>query len=611
MIKNLILLTILTFPLIANENISKTDLKKLSQNPTWLRLLYFNNYTNQSDVNSSEYFLSIEGKTNPLEELNATIEAYAQPFDIDTDEHPMCRFPARYMWLNKHIDLHDYKIVNPKCKKLTLSLEKTKIDSVSLMFVSGYLGNPASSFGHSFIKLNSYGKSSQTNLFDLAVSYGADVPKDENIFRYMYNGVSGGYSASITDKYFYTQDLVYGNTEFRDIWEYELRLPKDKVLFFQLHLWEILGKDFQYYFLNRNCGYEISKMLEIVTGEELVDNARVWFAPIETFHKLGEIDTTKEIIKQKIFHPSEEKKIYNMFNQLTNKEAKVAIELLKNNFEIDESKYIDLNEQEKTRLINFMISYYKYLLVKEYNNQTYKELKKKALMERFLLPAERNYEALLVEETPPDEDDKPLLFFTNYNVTNTDTGYTSIGFAPYAVQGLGKNTLNGNELIVLKTELASTGEKVFLKQFDLIKIKSFDRYQTELDNQTKVSWQIDVSVENTNISENSYNAYISGGIGKSWHPSQNIFVYVMMNSSVHTQKNFIQISPEIGMQLDFTKGKARVMFKENYSILEREFFSEVNTESLMQISKDISMYFKYNYNEKKFSEFSAGFQFFF
>lgn len=611
MIKHLLLSALLFFSLFSNESESKIDLLKLSQDPTWLRLLYFNKYTNQSDVTSNEYFLSKEGKHNPLAELNATIEAYSQTFQQDSNEHAMCRFPARYMWLSKHIELPDYKIVNPRCEKLSASLEVTHIDSVSLMFVSGYLGNPASSFGHSFIKLNNYTNSSQTNLFDLAISYGANVPKNENIFLYMYNGLSGGYEASITDKYFYTQDLVYGNTEFRDIWEYEMNLSKEKILFFQLHLWEILGKNFQYYFLNRNCGYEISKMLEVVSEEDLVENARFWFSPIETFHKLSDINTKRQIIKHIIFHPSEQKKIYKIFNQLTQEEKLTAKALFDSEFDTTINSYADLTHKQKTEIINFMLSYYNYLLIKEKNSQKYKELKKKALMERFILPVKRGFEPSFPKETPPNEDDRPFMFFTNFNIAKNSTQYLSFGFAPYAVQSLGQNNLNGNELIVLKTEIAAIEGKAFIKEFDLIKIKSLDRYQTELNEGTKVSWQVNASVQNTNIPANDYDAYLSGGVGKSWYPSESFFGYIMMNASLHSQKDCIQLSPELGLQLDFDKLKLRSTFKDNYDILHREFFLEKEVESNIKISKNISLYLKYHSYQESFTEFTTGIQMFF
>jgi len=85
----------------------------------------------------------------------------------------------------------------------------------------------------------------------------------------------------------------------------------------------------------------------------------------------------------------------------------------------------------------------------------------------------------------------------------------------------------------------------------------------------------------------------------------------MINSSIHTQKNFLQISPEVGMQLDFKRGKLRALLKENYAVLERKLFLQGGLETTISIERDISVYFHYHYDKEHFSQLGGGIGLFF
>lgn len=127
------------------------------------------------------------------------------------------------------------------------------------------MSNPASTFGHSLIKLNN----KESGLFDTSINYGALVPDNENMLRYIYQGLTGGYQAGFSDKYFYEQDLMYSNKEYRDMWEYKLNLTQEEKDLIILHLYEIITRKFDYYFLSRNCGYRVSEIINLVSKKKL------------------------------------------------------------------------------------------------------------------------------------------------------------------------------------------------------------------------------------------------------------------------------------------------------------------------------------------------------
>jgi hypothetical protein len=127
--------------------LASADSLDLAEDSTWRRLLHFESGKEMSSVLTDSFFLSLEGRFDPKAELAATLSAYFQTGVID-DSHPRCRFPARYYWLSHQLELPGYQL-RGQCAKLEEWELFEKTHSVSLLMVSGYLGNPASTFGHS------------------------------------------------------------------------------------------------------------------------------------------------------------------------------------------------------------------------------------------------------------------------------------------------------------------------------------------------------------------------------------------------------------------------------------------------------------------------------
>ncbi|MDX1764118.1 MAG: hypothetical protein R3231_07345, partial [bacterium] len=90
----------------------------LGSHPDWLKLLHYERDGSQSEILTETFFLSATGRQNPQSELAATIEAYLEPWESDTDSHPRCQYPARYFWLSQHLPLPDYRVREPRCGRL-------------------------------------------------------------------------------------------------------------------------------------------------------------------------------------------------------------------------------------------------------------------------------------------------------------------------------------------------------------------------------------------------------------------------------------------------------------------------------------------------------------
>jgi hypothetical protein len=96
----------------------RAEALKLAEDPVWLNLLHYHGVVESGTILSSEFYLSPNGKLDPAAELTATISAYFNPLEGNADQHPRCRFPARYFWLFQRVGLPDYRKPEEICPTL-------------------------------------------------------------------------------------------------------------------------------------------------------------------------------------------------------------------------------------------------------------------------------------------------------------------------------------------------------------------------------------------------------------------------------------------------------------------------------------------------------------
>lgn len=284
---------------VALEN---AQLKKLSQEQQWLRLVHYSKgwFGYQSDVEGRDFFLSPEGKTNPELELAATLRAFyteARPDLIETpqfrseDIHARCRFPARLRWLTEKLNLNQAEMAQPKCDLQEKYRRRVDAKAVSLVFSSYYLNSPGSAFGHTLFRFhkksetagnaNASAKDStgavssassaepvappstgeRSELLDTGVGYAAEVSVDNPLLYAIY-GVAGFFRGSFTSVPYYFKVREYNDFESRDLWSYELDLTEAEVEMLVEHIWELGGTYFRYFFLTQNCAYHLLTALE-------------------------------------------------------------------------------------------------------------------------------------------------------------------------------------------------------------------------------------------------------------------------------------------------------------------------------------------------------------
>lgn len=532
------------------HQLSKSDKKNLATKSSWLKLLHIRPGNLTSDILSSEFFLTPSSETFSAEvELDYTINAFLSSDEEDVDAQAHCLFPARFLWLSQFI--HFEKKMD-SCERLKKWAKLDDLRSVSLVMVSGYFGNPASSFGHTLLKINNHKHESRLGLLDLGVNYGALVPENEMTAVYILKGLFGGYQAGFSDKEYYSQDQIYSRTEFRDMWEYALNFNdfQNKLLVF--HVWEIAGKKFQYFFLKQNCSYRLAELIELVTGEDLTSKNQLWFAPVELIHKIKDVDegSVKKILHDPIFIPSDERILEREIAFLTESELDVFYAFIRR----PSIPFIQ-NLSPKLRedyIVNTLLSYYKFKLVGTDDDRLLSELKqikKQLLSLRLQMPVSHLDKPSVVNLRGPSSGSKPsrLSFSSNYN--KYSNSYLGIEYSGFHYDTIGDNVLNGSSLVVFDLKMGfSQNQKAFLDNLVFVGASKNPSKSIYIPGESALSWDIGIGLRRESLNcLDCVAAYVKYAVGKSAALSSLGLVSIKMGVDYDLSQSRLALEPTFSL----------------------------------------------------------------
>lgn len=377
---------------------------ELAGHPTWLALLHHDRTdllgNTRSAVVSSDFFFSPNGSKDPSAELQRTRAMLeADPAQYADNEHPLCRFPARAMWLKNQgfvdADLH------AECSSLTEWLGANDNSRVGLVFANGYLGNPASFFGHLLLHISPDGllASEHASLLEKSINFGADVPASDGLLRYMALGVTGGYTATFSETLFYRNSQVYAERQMRDLWLYYLNLEQDQIDFLIKHLWELRGVEFTYLFLTENCASRIGRLIELTTSREVLPANPLWVAPEAIILSLmAEASAETPLLREGIHLPSRRSKAEHKYRSLSLDERRAAHAVWPNREEIDldAQAFLSLRESSRAALLDSLLSHLLYLRYTDPELDV-AQVQRRLLAARLDLPQSQ----YIVENAPP------------------------------------------------------------------------------------------------------------------------------------------------------------------------------------------------------------------
>lgn len=213
---------------------------ELSQSMVWLSLLHSDGQT--SSINEPGFLLSSKDFT-PHRELQETLH-----YLYSGDPSAVCRFPARYKWLQSNLNLPELML--SQCQDLQEFLVKAPSHQISLIFASESLSQPASMMGHAFLKLSGQlpdGAEVSHAITFFTEAEGYNLPK--LFVESTLLGKPGFFALSPFD-----DELDrYLKKEQRNVWFYDLNLDAATRELIQFHLHELKQTHLTYFFQSYNC----------------------------------------------------------------------------------------------------------------------------------------------------------------------------------------------------------------------------------------------------------------------------------------------------------------------------------------------------------------------
>ncbi|MEQ1723842.1 MAG: DUF4105 domain-containing protein, partial [Pseudobdellovibrio sp.] len=433
-------------------------------------------------------FINDEGYKSPEKELLSSIEAF---FSDSTEltkkyaRHPQCQFLARRTWFIKKLNINSEDIL--PCEERMAWKMQLGATEASLIFASSDFGNPASSFGHTFLKLINPTNAKNKDLIDYGVNYAADADESEGLF-YAIKGMFGLYGGRYTMLPYHQKIREYINLEGRDIWEYPLALTSEEVDELVNHLLEMDNSTSPYYFFSDNCSYQILAALDAIRPSLNLSSKyrfKWWVIPVDTVKVIKRNSDLIDTKKYKISLKNDYLDSYSKLGLLQKKALDVAVE----KFTIPDD--YELSNVEKAEVYE---TANKYLAVKAYRTQTDLDEDKYKLSTARAALGQITIDKSTVHSVSPEQSHDSSAIYFGLGQTHV-SDYVSFKFRP-AYHDLDQNDggsvpFSQNNIATSEFRYYSETKKFTLERFTFINLINTNPV-TPLDK--NISWKVRVDL---------------------------------------------------------------------------------------------------------------------
>lgn len=518
----------------------------LSHQPVWLKLLHYEESVLTSSkfvsaIHDKSFFLATDGSTNPSAELESTIRAlisFAPP--DDANNHAQCKFPARFLWLRRVLSLDKHSIPLVKCEKFLEWTSNDSIDSISFVFASGFLGNPASYYGHILLKLNSRKSNQNARLFDPSVNYGAIIPPNEDPITYIVKGVLGGYDGGFSQTDYYFHNRNYGELELRDIWEYEVNLKQEDIDLVVAHAWEVLGKPYTYYFFRKNCAYRLAELLEVVDGIGIIPKNPLFIMPRAILQNMADSTINgKPLLKSIDYRPSRQSRFYKKFNNLNHEEVSEVRAIAENFSDIELEQFNQLPVNSQSNVLDALMDYYRFTKAADLLAPAEAdELHNKALIRRFKLPARKVVSAQdLIEAPHSGRKSSQIRIGMTYNDSLGDGVSVVIRPAYYDALDATSGQVKDSALTMGEIKLFVQEGDVQVRHIDFLKIESANGSHSKLPSDIKNAWKLKLGIKQKDLScQSCMQTRLEGDYGMAVNLHSNVLVSAYVGARVQDNR---------------------------------------------------------------------------
>lgn len=502
----------------------------------WNKITHYENknlFNSDSLVDSHNFFLSkIKSSRHELESTIISLKK-DKNYKIKTLQnqlkHPQCVFPERLRFIENDLNIKIATKVN--CNEFVEWKNSIGTEGISLIFSSYYSNNPASLFGHIFIKFKN---KSISNLLDYTVSFSAVTDSSDIGLFYAYKGLTGGYKGLVSVGPYYMKVNEYNNSESRDLYEYKLNLDSSSIERILNHIWELYTTAyFDYYFLDENCAYIVSKIIEIGNPKWNLGHVnRPYYLPADIIKNLTKYPQSVNKLSVRSSNQKRVEKLYKSLTAGQKKSVILAIDELNNSK--DQSNIKNINN---LKVLDTLISYYDYEKVgrKKYKNKKFNRILRMLLMKRSKIytnesiSGDNSLSKRYIHDNPMASHDSMKLSIGGVHEEGSINAILSYKLGYHDLLDVDTGMSKFSEFNLLNVEIKKKENKVKLNQLKIINITSLSPYSFF---NRELSWRVGVEMTSDNIYCNDCNdckigrGYAGGGATFEVSPINGLF-YIM------------------------------------------------------------------------------------
>lgn len=528
-----LLVCVLCIPVLGHG--SSTEIDRLARSAMWHKLLHYNDSVlafELSEADGSSFFLSPHGRSDATTELWATIRAFQQKKRLPPHNRvAQCVFPARLLFLQRALSDRDRKKLRLQavdCPEYERFRQAMRTDSVSLVFASPFLRNPASMFGHTFLRFET---DPDNPLLGHAVSFEANI-EDMSTLSVIFGGLFGLLPGQIFIQPYFEKVRSYNDIESRSLFEYQLNLTKNSIELITAHLWELGSTHFNYRFLSENCSYHILGLLDLARTDLNLRDDFFWYTvPSDTVRSLV---AEAGLVEKRIYRPSLFARLHAGWQALEKHDQRGALLLAEGRSETDDSQSWT-NEVLDTAIL--------YL---RYQNEAGKEQRLHQLQTlRAVHSALRGGDRKTIEKTdvsvaaqsrfeaPPEAGHAP-------GKLSLSAGYLDEQFFQQLAIRLTYHDLLDDptaylpfsQLVVGRIALRRRQRRIYLDELTLIELKNLQPIRQVYQNW---AWQLRLAVDTPDDIEcgNCLQATSRFGVGGAFSVIESASTYVLLNVNAH------------------------------------------------------------------------------
>jgi Domain of unknown function (DUF4105) len=518
------------------ELIAAARAKHLSEDPQWRALLHYHRHLIRPGVESQaddpSFFNAPDGKTNPEAELEATIAAFFSGVEeTPTQQNPQCRFIARYHWLKRELAFDARRLPERPCRRFREWRAALNPQSLTLIFPAAYLNNPASLYGHTFLRVDAKDQDERTRLLAYSVNYAAATTETNGI-AFAINGIFGGYPGVFSMAPYYSKVTEYNDIENRDIWEYELNFTPEEIDRLLMHVWELGPIRFDYYFFDENCSYHLLSLFDAARPSlHWTDRFPLWAIPADTVRVVTE---EPGMLRRVTYRPSRSTLLRYRESRLTAKQVRLAKAIASGSAPIESAVATEATDTERARVLELA---YEYLDYERLRGQTTDAVSTAARLRELLLARSRL--EVGAEAPPPTPAVRPDQGHRSARAQVVAGRENGAGFEELRVRPAYHDLLDPEggyvrgaaiDFFNVAVRHRDRDDSTRLERLDLVNIVSLSPRDELL---KPLSWRIDVGYKRVLLGSGDEPLifHIDGGAGGAWEPAPRLLTYAMLEGA--------------------------------------------------------------------------------